>query len=191
MSKPAHLYDIQGKRITSIHVDHDPQALVADSEVPSKGKLVTFDLTGGGRAWLVLDPYGNEIVPEEIEDRLFWVGIRKTGYTVAIERATGQLFVCTFTSERKGIKTFLTPIDRTVPKKFRRKLDELRSQKRPFHIGFPDWALLRFIDREASYNDLRSEYHIALAFHKSTLEVAPNQHRETRRWEITASEKSC
>jgi len=190
----SHAYDCgNGWREYPVHVT-----------APASDRLFNFDVPLGKRkadAILVLDNYGDELVPERIRrqigcDRLF-------ATTVGIHRKTGEVLHVGFIEDRfeahHGVSIECAPIvyvgmtfwsfglnvdERLfVPKSYLRRIDELKNKKRPFLLTIADHAVFNFLTRWASYADLARNIMVDFHFDGARLQVWTDRYREVGNWE--------
>ena len=141
---------------------------------------------------LVLDPYGNEGLSGAVSERLFGRG----GYTLAINRKTGTIYIASyFKSEGKLVLSLRVPNPcpappggddacpaPVVPKKYLKRLDELKSLKRPFNLTLSPWTARNFINRDIGYTDLENGIIVTLDFQPRQLEILGRSSREVTSW---------
>ena len=179
--------EFYGKVINQI-VDADLQwkEFPCECLAPDEHFLFNFDVFSGDKAWLILDPYGDDINPKEIVDRLFGDRTFEKGYALAIDRAEGMVYRATFMLDDDGLnKIVLCGFDKPIqlPEKYLRRIDELKTKKRPYFLTFHTHTLLSFIDREACFNDLRDDIIVDLHFNNARLQIGHDSFREVTGWE--------
>jgi hypothetical protein len=147
---------------------------------------------------LVLDNYGDEHMPDEIREEILSTTMFKE--TLGILRESGEIVRVSFMEEKvlhvgcpegaPGGVTKLTCLafnrfepGLVVPPAYRERLDELKSQKRPYYLTFPEKLLFNFATRWASYNDLLRNVVVDLDFHGRRLQVWADSYREVGGWQ--------
>lgn len=199
---PLYPYKAQGRTLSQVHLaNHVPwKTLATKTRVPPSNKLLNFDLVAGrgktAKTFLVLDPYGMETLSLRMNERFFGHGTREEGFTLAIDRATGELLTAHFKTERvKGKRiTTVVLVQLTwyrsgdgesvfrLPTKYLKRIDELKSKKRPFDFTCFDDTMWAFIDQEASLEDLRQNLVVEFDFDRRRLQLWQDAHREVTRW---------
>lgn len=113
---------------------------------------------------LVLDNYGigdgEAPLSDEAEDAVFGLRSEEKGYTLAIDRKTGQCYRATFAVYEGDLILFLDDHSGInfkglprVPKFFLPHLDILKNKKRPFDLSLPKGLLADFADRRRGTDD--------------------------------------
>lgn len=161
--KQIHFRKAEGKVLKLVYdCDHGWQKHKTKTRVPDSSHLFNFDVQTDGRRYLVLDPYGDEIMTHRMRNRLW----KTKGNTpaFAVDRDTGEVGHASFYIEKSGgySMSFWRFPDLVVPKKFLPRLDELKSMKRPVRLGLDEQALMLFIEREAHLDDLRKAVTVTL-----------------------------
>lgn len=161
-----------------------------DTRVPDGSKLFNFDIPYGDTTLLVLDPYGDEDMAGQPKMLQRVAQHPVEGGTIAIDRKSGQVYHTGFYrtqpkgSAAMGIWAFEGGY--RVPKRYLRRLDELKSQKRPFSLSVLPSALMLFIDREYGFEDLRKTLTVTLWFHKGkAIQLWGGAYRTLSTWEDT------
>jgi hypothetical protein len=187
--KPVRPYAVEGKRIHAvIDLDHGWKATPCKAVVPTNHKLFNFDLVAGEKTYLVLDPYGNEYFNEELTDQILGGGAYKGGYTIAIDKAVGDIFIACFlegVKKRNYMGIYKVPsrdASCRVPKKYLKGLDTLKSRKRPFQLSIAEFSLYSFIYRQTGYSDLAGCVIVQLELEPRWLEVWGRSSREVTGW---------
>jgi hypothetical protein len=122
------VYDIEGMRINRV-LDRMGESFDVDVTAPGSDKLFNFVVEGTGfEPLLVLDPYGDDTMPEKMRERVF---LTKDPFTVAIERETGFIRIVTF--EPSSVPSALPPFERTP-------LPIVRGQSGSPHGSEPSFA---------------------------------------------------
>ncbi len=167
---------IEGKRIHAVY-DMRWKAMPCKITAPDSKKLLNFEVTAGSKTFLVLDPYGDEHVPQELRKQVFG---ETESFSIAIDRESGQIFQAHAILEKNKTALFLCPLctysgeaPHLLPAAWLPLLDELKSMKRPFALTFDPQMLMSYIIRESSLQDLRMAIHVRLHFNKNALEVTP------------------
>jgi hypothetical protein len=141
-------------------------------------------------AILVLDDYGDEVMPTQIRHRVLH---SKSGReTIGIQRSTGEILRVGFIvemSEKKPKRelsygmtywSFDKPL--FVPVSWWDRLDELKSEKRPYAYTLRADLLMAFITRYVGYETLQEDLSVELRFRGSALLVTPCMWREMGDW---------
>lgn len=186
--KYIHPRDSQGKKIAYVYCREWGEKRTSGTIVPSSKFLLNFNLAGkkgrgAHKIWLVLDPYGDETLPENMRDRFFGKGSSEEGMTVAIARDSGSISVAHFGTEKGKLFVFLTELSLRIPEPYLSRIEELTTQKRPYRFTLPDWALFWFLECERSYGDLLDDLVIELRFRNHTLQLSRDSYREVSAWE--------
>ncbi len=170
----AHAYDVGGAW----------DRYKVNTESPADHLLFNFRIPVGNLGHLtILDPYGDEVLPDEVRHPTLTakygdetIGIfEKTGRIVRIgfiEHAIGGLSVCFWDFET----------EMRLPKKWLKKIPQLRSQKRPFCLTHAGHSLYSFITRWGSYSDLQKNLTIEFRFFSTTVSVQGDSYRESSPW---------
>lgn len=185
-------YEMQGRRFTRLFFGGVCYKI--DVVVPDEHKLLNFVVTGDAEngetvSLLVLDPYGDDTLPDEIRKRIFG----EFPYTVAIDQKTGGICVLTAWPEDDG-PTFYA--DRwmpscigvrgeqyCIPSRWKKRLGELCGMKRPYRCHVDPGALEQFADREVGYDHLRQNVVFSFHFFGSyMLEVWGDSYRKVEFW---------
>jgi len=166
----------QGRILDVLHVEGMGRFDVA-CPIPGIDKLLNFEIKVGG-GFLILDPYGNEHLPEEVEARLM-----PNSPTLAIGLVSGQCYIAQFFQTEEQLVLALIKMEgRVVPKKYRKRLPELLSHKRPFTFMLPNRVLVDLLDQEIGYRDLCDEMVVELDFRPRLLQIGHECHREVTLW---------
>ncbi len=195
---------VEGKTIRRVYKsDSGWKSTACRTKIPPLSKLTNFNLKFGDQTLLVLDPYGNELLTEEVSTRIFGgISYRSPGWTIAICRKSGQIYQIGYGTERtdRGSKRKLVAVywdfysdggeEIRVPSQYLDRLDELKSSKRPFCVTFAEHALLNFMTQEYGYNDMRDNLVVRLNFRDISLEIEGHYYREVGRWEVSQTEEA-
>ncbi len=178
------LLKLEGKRIHEVALDENRKKLRSRTTVP-KGKLFNFDLKAEGRTWLILDPYGDELLSSEMSLRA--TGVESLSFCLAIDREDGVLYRAHFGQDKRTNYVRLSRMDLWLPKSYLGRLDELKSCKRPFYLTFTDRTFADFIEREIGYQDLHYRVVVDLDFRPLRLQVTGSHggshgYREVSNW---------
>jgi hypothetical protein len=173
-------YYFEGKTLHEVIVSN--RSFKCKTRVPDKHKLFNFDLKTKEETWLVLDDYGNEVLPPSLVDRILGEGSFKKGYTLAINRRTGQTYLAIFYTEKRKNSVTLHELSPVVPKAYLKRLDELKSRKRPFYITLVDSAFAGLLDQELGYGDLEDRLVLDLEFKGSRIQVQQENYRLVSNW---------
>jgi len=159
--KQIHFRKAEGKTLKLVYdCDRGWQRRKTKTKVPDSSHLFNFDVHADDKHYLVLDPYGDEVMTQRMRNRL-WQTKGKTP-AFAIDRDTGEVGHAAFYFEHGYTMSFWRLPDLVVPKKFLPRLDELKSMKRPVRLGLDEGALMLFIEREAHLDDLRKAVTVTL-----------------------------
>lgn len=171
---------------------------------PDSSKLFNFELPVRGLGGLVvLDPYGDEMMPDDIREKIL-NSAKMFRQTIGIFRKTGEIVNVGFMKERvkfegcpeEGLPggqenqysvsfwSFDLQTNKRLflPQSYRKRIDELKSRKRPFYLANAEHSLYAFITRWGSYADLRDNLVIDLQFDKFRLQVWGDSYREVSEW---------
>lgn len=168
-------------------VDHINPALdvSARGRVPGRKFLANYWVTlSNGDRWLVLYFYGNDALPEKIEQRL----IGKDKYTLAVREKDGLVAyagaeVRKYRGKNQTYLNLVAAHDEPggdgqggqnniyLPRAYRKRIEEL-MRKRPYCIEVCAHMLLAFVDHEASYNDLQGHLTYTLSFNAGKITYA-------------------
>ena len=167
--------------------------------VPGSDKLFNFDMPLGKKgAILVLDNYGDEVLPSRIRRQI--MNDKMFANTIGIHRKTGEIvnvgfieeYIADLSEEGTTTKTAGTfwsfgtggVGERLfVPKSHLRRLDELKSKKRPFNLSVFERTVFEFMTRWASYAELQRDLVVELEFDGRSLQVWGDNCREVSRWQ--------
>ena len=177
-------------------LDHRWDRYQVWAETPGPDKLFNFDVTLGklGKL-LVLDNYGDEVMPDELRKPL--LNTEMVRETIGIFRKTGEVVRVAFIREKielpapgaetwKYSLTFWSFDKRVfVPRAYMKRLDELTSKKRPFYISLWESTLYGFITRWASYADLQASLLFDFHFNGKRLQLWSGSYREVADWTIS------
>lgn len=192
--------DADGQQIAKVVMTpHQHEGVAVRVMAPDNRQLFNFWVKGGRGEkkidFLVLDPYGDEILSDEIRERVF--GSSDKRWTLAIDRQTGELHIASLyecPTMFKGVQTsthlelwlsrFCAQSHEgyVIPPAWLTRLDELKSKKRPFRISVRDFALIELLDREIGFNSLAENMVVSFDFHGESLDVASGQYRTTSKW---------
>jgi hypothetical protein len=171
------LYNMRGKVVQSVRVDETYYDFTdVYVEIPGASQLLTFDVLD----WLILDSYGDDSYPAPIRKKLF--GDEET---IAVHKKTGQIaFVSSF--EGDGEDPPIIGLDTVVdflPLSYLSKLDELRTQKRPFRTVPDPFILMNVMEHDATWKDVKDNLTFHFEFRKGyILEVVGMSYREIGLW---------
>lgn len=170
----------------------------SDTRTPPKGALFNFELKAKSgkksRSWIILENQGNTILTKTLTDRIFGVGTFRHGYYLAINTKTGVIYTAHFGKDLKESINFVTLVPvlcRSVPKRFRHRLEELNGSKRPFRLMLPALVYRDLLDREIGYRDIEDQLIVELCFHHRTLQLWGDQYRILGDWKYPLKGKSC
>jgi len=179
-------------RSTRIYYVYDPvtcRKYETDSYTPEIHKLANFDVEIG-TTYLVLDDYGNDVIPYDLQEKLFAQSLSCEYFTLAIAKQTGEIFLAyfVFDDERKLSINLadLYPNSDTrpkVPPVYLASIDSLKNKKRPFSLELPGQAVIRYMDRDISIKDLQQEVIIELHYEPKLLQIWGDRYRAVEKWE--------
>jgi hypothetical protein len=183
------------------HVDHHYERYLIDTGTP--GGLFNFDVPVGklGKL-LILDNYGDEVISDGIRKKIMQAST--FSQTLGIFHKTGEIVRIAFMKERvkvHGCSEEGEPDSEEdqfsvqfwsfecdggkplfLPKSYLKRIDELKSKKRPFYITLPEQSFYAFHDRWASYADLQKSIIIDLHFNGARIQVWGDSYREVTSW---------
>lgn len=184
--------DMQGKRLSRVYLCSEGwKALRASAPVPPDSKLMNFDVVAGAgkgvRRFLVLDNYGDEIIPSELSKVVH--GHEMFDFNLAIDRASGGIHTVIFYREGRVFSMATAQLEHGdkqepvfLPKKYLGRLDELRNKKRPYLLTCWDQAMWGVLSRWEGYSALRANLVVDLHFDRRRLQVWGDAHREVTSW---------
>lgn len=183
MSQAISARDLEGKRITRLFFRMTEYTV--DVTAPDERHLLNFWVEVGKVRLLVLDPYGDDTLPDEIRERVFG----KAPYTIAIDTKTGGICKVTAYTREDGVELYVEPVNGAdtprIPPRWRHRLPELATQKRPYRCHIDPHTLEQFIDREASYRDVGANVVFSFDFYgDGMLEVWGDHYRKVSRWQL-------
>jgi len=174
------------KTIKNVRVFDQPSAvreLAAEGITPPATNLFTFEVSTTQDAFLVLDNYGDEILPFDFARNLLQVGPDQV-YNLAVSTLNGKVYLATFHEEAGDFLSLsLVALNGTqVPGKFLRRLDELKSKKRPYFLTVLETYVWDFLAKEIGLKDLRENIVVHLDFDTKAIEVHRKDYREVSPW---------
>jgi hypothetical protein len=159
---------------------------------PSKGELFNFELKSIlpiRKSWLILDNYGDDIMPRSLLDRMKVVlpSESKRRDAIAIDKRTGQIYISIFHTKNAKILVTLEELGgnngtHVIPKEYMKRLNELKISKRPFYFTFPEDILGQFLDQEIGLRDVILDPIVSLDFIGLNLEIRGKTYREVSGW---------
>jgi hypothetical protein len=176
--------DMHGKKLSMVSVWED--GLLKDypcaTRVPGALKLMNFDVKAGSQAFLVLDNYGDEVLPAKTMRRV--IGHDLFAWNLAINRSDGTFHIATFAKEGTQYAMLISRLyqGEALPRKFLGRLDELKSKKRPYFVTCWEECVWSFIDKEGGYSALRENLVVDLNFDRRRVQVWGNSYREVTSW---------
>lgn len=188
-----HVRDIDGRHFSRLIYCN--RHYTVDVTTPDNHHLFNFKVEGASLAGdrvslLVLDPYGDDTLPQSIRDRVFG----KNPYTLAIDRKTGNICIATFEEDPDHglclcVERWMPSHVRSeedayqIPSHFKKRLNELLSKKRPYRCHIEPSALEQFIDQEEGYSHLHRNVVFSFEFGRGAmLEVWGDSYRKVGRW---------
>jgi hypothetical protein len=164
-------------------------SLKCGTRVPPKKHLLNFYLktrdVRWDETWLVLDNYGNETLPPFLVERIFGQGMGLFGYTIAISRKTGLIYMAVFYTEKRKNSVVLTPLNQfcsKLPEEYLPRLDELKSCKRPFYLTLTESTFGGLLDHEVGYGEVEDDLVVDLEFKGSRIQVHNDKYRLVSNW---------
>lgn len=197
VSTALHPRDIEGKHFT--HLFYRMCNYQIDVTAPDNHHLLNFIVDGVSEnddkvSLLFLDPYGDDTLPDGIRERVFG----KTPYSVAIDREAGDICIVSAFPRKRRQEGMSLHVERwtniflsdgeqyKIPARWRNRLDELLSKKRPYRCHIEPGALEQFVDREIGYDHLRHNVVFSFDFDDDGLvEVWGESHRFVEHWRIS------
>lgn len=180
--KQIHIRDVPTRKdgtrpsITRLYMaDQGWNSHACDCPLPQDADLFTFTFKAGPLNLLVLDPYGDETLLGRMRKRL--LGSSDVNTTIGIDWTTGQIYFFGFGIEEGKLVAVVwrSPPNGTtemkVPRRFLKKLDQVKSKKRPFCFSVETSALIGFCDRAIGYNELCNNLSLSLRFDDFALEL--------------------
>lgn len=149
-------------------------------KTPPASKLFNFWV----KDYLVLDNYGNEMLPKPIHERFFG----SKDYNLAISK-NGDMFIATF-EEVEGHLTMYLNYLFEFPKAMLDRIEELLTSKRPFLIGIDEPTWREFHLREIGYSDMQKSLYVQINFHDISLQINESHWREVSCWVAKEKETS-
>lgn len=190
--KPITISNVQGKTISKVFdCDHAWKEHRTKTQVPGPEFMPSFDLKFGRRTILILDNYGNDYMPEEIEERLFGDEFSHQ-WLLGIDRASGELLSFRFYHSGKSVVAAFSQLPGApkVPKKYLTKenLQYIRGCKRPWMCTWNHYDWLAFWNRDLTWDDFAASMVINLSLIPSTweshhVEVWGERHRTVTTWD--------
>lgn len=157
--------------------------LLKINTVTPKDKLFNFEIEtftkNNKYKFIVLDNYGDEIILQSIYKRLLFHKLFEQN--LIIEFYSGKIYSGVFFEEIKSgnIELVLTEFSNlSIPSKYKSRLKELLSSKRPYYFTIPIELLFNFIDKEIGYRELQDNIHVILDFKNMKLDIGRYSHKE-------------
>lgn len=179
--------DVEGMRVSLVRDSLWLATSAVRTRVPTGKFLFNFNVhTSNGRTLLVLDPYGDETLPDDIRKELGVAQMSST--TVGIWRDTGQIVHVSFAREKKKVTlcywSHLDPDSFTVPGNFLPRLDNLMSMKRPYSRDLTSHAWRSLHTRRIGYDHIAEFLVYSLNFGGDIgfLEVSKDSYRTVSGW---------
>lgn len=187
----------QGQHITRLY-SWMWERHVVDITVPDELHLFNFVIEGDGVNLLVLDNYGDDTLPDGIQKRVF--GMDYGEYTVAVDRATGELHIITLIEDEDGTLAFVSSPWMNpswaegeryrIPRRWVKRLDELLYKKRPYLCHVDPYVLQNFIDQQVGYNQVTEAIVFTFNFDGYSIEVQGDNFRLVSGWRIVEPAKA-
>jgi hypothetical protein len=190
---PVHVVE-QGKFLKwAYDCDSRWDRYTVDTGTPRSTMLFNFEMPVGKLGpLLVLDNYGDEGIPDEIRQKI--LNTKMFRQTIGIFKTTGEIVHVSFIKEkvpRPGCSEEGDPggTDTVyaltfwrfgwmgngrrlfVPKDYIKRLDELKSQKRPFRLTVRDTALFDFITRWRGFENMQENIAVILNFSQDRIQI--------------------
>lgn len=187
-----HHSDARGLTLTTVYLcDEAWKALPTNTIVPDSSKLFNFDVKAKAgkttRTFLVLDNYGDEVLPRDVLKRLLHMDM--LGYNLAIDRSDGILYTAQFLSEKPNISLAVARLTHgrnlepmQVPRKFLKRIDELKNKKRPYYVSCWEPSVWAFLEKEEGFACLRESLLVDLHFDQRRVQVWGDSYREVTDW---------
>lgn len=174
------VFETHGRVIEKVcDADHGWSEFSAKTKIPTSRFLMNYDLKFGGRTVLLLDDYGNDYMPKEVEERLMGKEF-KGEWLLGIDRETGEILRFVFYTVRGKLITVFCKFESNpkVPKKYLRFLDNLKSCKRPWDCLWRHQDWLAFWDRNMTWDDFMATMVIRLELFRSKSPRSPRKYLE-------------
>jgi len=192
--KPMGVFSTHGRTITKVFdCDQGWKEYRTKTKIPASKFLMNYDLKFGGRTVLLLDDYGNDFMPEEVEKLL--VGEDFAGeWLLGIDLASGELLRFVFYRVKKELITCFARFEANlkVPKKFltEKNLKYIRSCKRPWNLHWEHSSWLAIWNRYMTWNDFCASVIVRLELFprqksrkgRTYLDVWGDTHRTITAW---------
>lgn len=178
--KPIGVFQTHGRVITAaFDADRAWKESPTKTKIPSSKFLMNYDLKVGGRTFLLLDDYGNDFMPKEVETRLMGEDFRGE-WLLGIDRETGEILRFVFYTVKGKLITVFCKFESTpkVPKRYLRFLDNLKSCKRPWDCLWRHQDWLAFWDRDMTWDDFVATMVIRLELFRSKSHRSPKKYLE-------------
>ena len=162
--KAISVFKTHGRVITKVFdAERGWKEYLSKSKIPGSGFLMNYDLRFGNRTILLLDNYGNDFMPTEVEERLVGKDFRGR-WLLGVDRATGEILRFVFYTVKGKLITVFCRFESNpkVPKKYLKLLDNLKSCKRPWDCQWKHSSWLAFWNREMTWTDFISDMVIRL-----------------------------
>ena len=178
-----------------IFPDDGWEHLPATVEVPTDEHLFSFRIYTQGRSFLVLDPYGDEEMPDDAHRRL--LGGPRCSHPLVIDRDTGEVWQASFGTwvdrgsdgsfhsgleRERSVSLREMPDDVRLPKELLPRLHELESSKRPFRWNVHPGTLWDFLEHEVGWTDLEKNLLLELDLRPYGVQVWAGSWREVGQW---------
>jgi hypothetical protein len=173
-------YKTHGKVVTKVFdADRGWKEYASKSKIPGSGFLMNYDLRFGHQVILLLDNYGNDYMPADVEDRLIGKDFRGQ-WLLGIDRATGEIFRFVFYTVKGNLIAVFSRFESNpkVPKKYLKLLDNLKSCKRPWDCLWKHSSWLAFWNRDMAWDDFISTMVIRLELFRTKSSRSPRKFLE-------------
>jgi hypothetical protein len=179
--------EVVGKKLTLlIDADQSFKETAVDVTIPDASTLFNFKVSGEEYDLVVLDPYGDETLSDDLKKKLFLT----SDYVLAIDRVTGEVCTALFWRYPNGDIAIVISAENPnvpgksirVPRKYRKRLDELLRMKRPFCFSVDEKSLLNVIEREEGYQNMRENITLNLYFNQRFVQINGELYREVSYW---------
>jgi len=186
-----HHSNMHGKTLKWVYLCSEAwKPLETHTDIPDSRHLFNFNVEAKAkgsrerRQFLVLDNYGDEILPNRVLKRVLNMGMFQ--YNLVIDRKDGILYTAQFVQESSRYAMTLARLDPRhplkLPRKFLGRLNELMSQKRPYYLSIWEPTVWAFVDREMGYQALRENLLVDLNFNQQRVQVWGDSYRTVGGW---------
>lgn len=144
--------------VTIISIHGLQEKILCHQKTPLENKIFSFKIDGTN--FLILDPYGDDVIPTKIKKNIFDSNINKMFAVLDIK--SGQVYTGSLLKEAEKcalLWLFETPL--IIPQKYLKNiLRDIEYKKRPYRFGISEIGLYNFFERLIGYNDLKNNIFI-------------------------------